>query len=60
MKHIKAIGFDLFGTLVFVDKFAHGDALQSLINILQKNGFEIEDGTFVKVYLETVRQFKLE
>lgn len=60
MKHIKAIGFDLFGTLVFVDKFARGDALKSLLNILQKNGFEIEDDTFVEVYLETVRKFKEE
>lgn len=58
MKHIKAIGFDLFGTLVFVDKFGRGDALQSLLNILQKNGFDIRDDTFVEVYLETVRKFK--
>jgi len=58
MKHIKAIGFDLFGTLVFVDKFSRRDALQSLLNILQENGFEIEDDTFVEAYLEAVRKFK--
>lgn len=60
MKHIRAIGFDLFGTLIFVNKLARGDALQRLLEILREHGFDIEHDAFVEVYLATVRKFKEE
>jgi putative hydrolase of the HAD superfamily len=57
MKHIKAIGFDLFGTLIFVDKITQDDALKRLVKILRENGFEIDFEEFVVVYSAAVIKF---
>lgn len=56
MKSIKAIGFDLFDTLIIVKGPALSDALSRLIAILKKQGFVFDDAEFVEVYRQAARQ----
>jgi len=48
LKPIKAVGFDLFNTLVTVDKNALKEAVESLLQSLQKRGLEPDQTRFVE------------
>ncbi len=56
MKFIKAIGFDLFDTLIIVKGPALRDALNRLITALKKQGFIFDEDAFVNVYRQTARR----
>ncbi len=57
MENIKAIGFDLFNTLITMKPAALKDAQVRLIGSLREKGFTIEHGPFVKAYTEAVLEF---
>ncbi len=57
MKSIKAIGFDLFDTLILVKGPALSDALGRLISSLKKQGFIFDDDAFVNVYRQAARRW---
>jgi putative hydrolase of the HAD superfamily len=57
MQHIKAIGFDLFNTLITMEQSALQDALARLTGSLRDTGFAIEHGPFVKAHREAVFSF---
>ncbi len=57
MKHIKAVGFDLFNTLITMEAVALEDALGRLTGSLTESGFAIEHGPFVKAHREAVFNF---
>lgn len=57
MQHIKAIGFDLFNTLITMQFYALKDALDRLTSSLRQNGFDIEHAAFVKAHSEAVLRF---
>lgn len=57
MNNIKAIGFDLFNTLITVDPQTLVEAMDRLIGSLRKNGFAIEEKVFKKSYREKSLQF---
>ena len=57
MKHIKAVGFDLFNTLITMEPVALKDALGRLTSSLRDSGFVIEHGPFVKAHSEAVLNF---
>ena len=57
MKHIKAVGFDLFNTLITMEPVALKDALGRLTSSLKESGFAIEHGPFVKAHSEAVLNF---
>jgi putative hydrolase of the HAD superfamily len=57
MKHIKAIGFDLFNTLITMEPAALQDALLRLTGSLKEDGFAIEHDPFVKAHREAVLKF---
>jgi putative hydrolase of the HAD superfamily len=57
MQNIKAIGFDLFNTLITMEFQALKDALTRLTGSLRENGFNIEHTDFVKAHSEAVLEF---
>jgi len=57
MQNIKAIGFDLFNTLITMEFQALKDALSRLTSSLRDNGFAIEHSVFVKAHSEAVFEF---
>lgn len=57
MNHIKAIGFDLFNTLITVDPQALVVAIGRLMDSLRENGFTIEERAFKRAYREQAEQF---
>ncbi|UCE82065.1 MAG: HAD family hydrolase [Deltaproteobacteria bacterium] len=57
MRHIKAIGFDLFNTLITMKPAALQDALRRLTSTLKENGVAVEHGPFVKAHGEAVLAF---
>ena len=57
MKHIKAVAFDLFNTLITMETVALEDALTRLTNSLRESGIAIEHGPFVKAHTEAVLSF---
>jgi putative hydrolase of the HAD superfamily len=52
MKNIKAIGFDLFNTLITGDPGALHDAVGRLKQSLRDSGIPLEDELFIKAYKE--------
>jgi putative hydrolase of the HAD superfamily len=57
MQHIRAIGFDLFDTLITVQGLAHQEALSRLLGGLQAHGLAVEGDTFLPVYRDVARAF---
>ncbi|MEE9611617.1 MAG: HAD family hydrolase [Desulfatiglandales bacterium] len=57
MEHIKAIGFDLFNTLVTAEPHTLNDALERLTHSLRKSGFAFEDEAFTKAHREAAVRF---
>jgi putative hydrolase of the HAD superfamily len=57
MQNVKAIGFDLFNTLITMEFQALKDALTRLTSSLRENGFAIEHNDFVKAHSEAVLDF---
>jgi putative hydrolase of the HAD superfamily len=57
MKQVKAVGFDLFNTLITMEIDALKDALSRLTGSLKGNGFAIEHSAFVKAHSEAVLEF---
>jgi putative hydrolase of the HAD superfamily len=57
MEKIRAIGFDLFNTLITMELQALKDALTRLTSSLRENGFVIEHSDFVKAHSEAVLEF---
>ncbi len=57
MENIKAVGFDLFNTLITMELLALKDALTRLTGSLKENGFAIDHGQFVKAHSEAVLDF---
>ena len=57
MKHIKAIGFDLFNTLITMETIALKDAMVRLTTSLREKGLNIAYESFVQAYREAVLQF---
>jgi putative hydrolase of the HAD superfamily len=57
MENIKAIGFDLFNTLITMEFQALEDALSRLTNSLRGNGFAIEHTAFIRAHSEAVLEF---
>jgi HAD superfamily hydrolase (TIGR01549 family) len=55
--HIRAIGFDLFNTLITTDSGTLHDANKRLMASLRQSGFVIEDGLFKKAHLEAALRF---
>jgi putative hydrolase of the HAD superfamily len=50
MNHIKAVGFDLFNTLITVESFSLGEALLRLTSSLGDSGIAVEHGPFVQAH----------
>jgi len=50
MNHIKAIGFDLFDTLIIPDYRILADAMTTLLKSLRESGFVFEERPFTKAY----------
>lgn len=57
MRPIKAIGFDLFNTLIFAGSGAIGEALTRLTGTLHENGFNLDPVHFQTVYREAAVRF---
>jgi putative hydrolase of the HAD superfamily len=57
MPQIKAIGFDLFNTLIIPDSQALPEAMCRLIDNLQKNGFLLNQEGFEEAYHEAAVRF---
>ena len=59
-EYIKAIGFDLFNTLITADPGALGEAMQRLTGSLEESGFKLEPDPFRKAYREAAIRFVTE
>ena len=57
MSQIKAIGFDLFNTLIVPDLQALPEAMNRLIASLLKSGLSLDQKAFTKVYREAALRF---
>jgi putative hydrolase of the HAD superfamily len=57
MKPIKAVGFDLFNTLIFAGPGAVGEALTLLTDTLRDSGFHLDPSHFQAVYREAAVRF---
>ena len=57
MNHIKAIGFDLFNTLITAEIQTLDEAMRRLIKSLRKSGFELESEQFKEAYREVALEF---
>ncbi len=56
-KAIQAVGFDLFNTLITVEKGALKDAVESLLKSLHKSGLEPDDTRFVEDHRSAALRF---
>ena len=50
MNDIKAIGFDLFNTLIVIEPDTLIHAMQRMLRSLKENGFSIEDSSYIRDY----------
>ena len=57
MNHIKAIGFDLFNTLIIAEPHILGEAMRRLINSLRQSGLALDNEQFKKSYKEAALGF---
>ncbi len=57
MNNIKAIGFDLFNTLITADLAALNEAMHRLTESLGQSGFQLELDSFKKAYRESAIRF---
>ena len=57
MQNIKAVGFDLFNTLITMETIALRDAMVRLTNSLRETGLNVAHESFVQAYREAVLQF---
>jgi HAD superfamily hydrolase (TIGR01549 family) len=57
MQNIKAVGFDLFNTLITMETIALKDAMVRLTNSLREMGLNVAHESFVQAYREAVLQF---
>jgi putative hydrolase of the HAD superfamily len=57
MNRIKAIGFDLFNTLVIAKSHILGEAMKGLINSLRQSGLSLDHEQFKKSYQEAALKF---
>lgn len=57
MKNVKAIGFDLFNTLITADPKAVSEAVERLMKSLRKSGLVFEDTPFKKTYRRCALDF---
>jgi putative hydrolase of the HAD superfamily len=57
MDPVKAIGFDLFNTLIMAQPGALDEAMSRLVGALVREGFSIEPGPFRKVYRDAALHF---
>jgi len=57
MNQIKAIGFDLFNTLITVEPQTLGEAMRRLFNSLEENSFRIDYESFVQGYRQAAIKF---
>lgn len=57
MTNIKAIGFDLFNTLLTVESPALDDAVSRLIHSLRRSGLTLKEDSFKQAYREAALQF---
>jgi len=57
MNHIKAIGFDLFNTLITVRPHTIDEAMDRLISSLVRSGFSLEDEPFRRAHHEAAMGF---
>jgi putative hydrolase of the HAD superfamily len=57
MQHIRAIGFDLFDTLITVHGLGHQEALGRMLRGLQAQGLTVDGDTFLPVYRDAAREF---
>jgi putative hydrolase of the HAD superfamily len=55
--HIKAIGFDLFNTLIHVEPNTLSEANKRLISSLRQSGFVLADEPFQKAHLQAALRF---
>lgn len=60
MNHIKAIGFDLFNTLITAEPRALNEAMRQLVSSLQQNGLALNAESFEKAYTESAVKFIVE
>ena len=57
VNQVKAIGFDLFNTLITADPGALGESMQRLTGSLTESGFRLEPESFRKAYREAAIRF---
>ena len=57
MNHIRAIGFDLFNTLITADPKTLGEAIGRLIRSLEESGIELENEPFKKDHFKAALKF---
>ena len=57
MQNIKAVGFDLFNTLISMETIALKDAMVRLTTSLREKGLNVAHESFVQDYREAVLQF---
>lgn len=57
MHHIKAIGFDLFNTLITVESHALVEAAGRLSRSLQQDGIEVESESFQKAHRQAAKYY---
>ena len=57
MKQIKAIGFDLFNTLITMDPHALDEAMSRLLSSLEGNDLALEHEAFKQAYWESTLRF---
>jgi putative hydrolase of the HAD superfamily len=57
MPDIKAIGFDLFNTLIIVEPDTLVQAMKRMIKSLKDNGFSIDESSYIKGYRDAALKF---
>jgi putative hydrolase of the HAD superfamily len=57
MNHIKAIGFDLFNTLITVDPHALGEAVSRLTKSLRQDDLNVQHDSFKEAHRQAARRF---
>ena len=57
MNHIKAVGFDLFNTLITVEPHALREAMDRLVDSLLQNGLPVESDAFKASHREAALRF---
>lgn len=56
MQNVKAIGFDLFDTLITVEGLGLQEAMGRLVHLLQRQGFAVEPETFLPIYRDAAKR----